>query len=69
MDNGEVRYATKWVRDGGPAWDSRAGLTGAQFHARYVALEGAGYLLLDASGYNTSSGTRYADIWLKNTAG
>jgi len=67
MDNGEVRYATKWVRDGGAAWDSHAGLTGAQFAARYATLSADGFFLIDASGYNTPSGTRYADIWLKNT--
>src|SRR5687768_7004989 len=69
VDDGEVRYATKWVRDGGPAWKSQFGLTGAQFHARYLTLPGEGYYLLDASGYNTAAGIRYADIWLKNTAG
>jgi hypothetical protein len=68
VDDGDVRYATKWVRDAGPAWNARAGLTGAQFHARYLAMQND-YLLLDASGYNTAAGTRYADIWLKNTAG
>ena len=69
VDNGAVRYATKWVRDGGPAWNARTGLTGVQFQARYATLSADGYFLLDASGYNTPSGLRYADIWLKNTAG
>src|SRR5688572_28223604 len=67
VDDGGVRYATKWVRDGGPAWNAHAGLTGAQFQARYATLSADGYFLLDASGYNTPSGLRYADIWLKNT--
>ena len=67
--NGEVRYAAKWVKDDGPAWTSKFGLTGAQFHARYLTLRTQGFRILDASGYNTSSGVRYADIWIKNTAG
>jgi hypothetical protein len=69
VDDGSVRFATKWVRDGGPSWKSQFGLTGAQFHARYLTLPGEGYYLLDASGYNTAAGIRYADIWVKNTAG
>ena len=69
VDNGAVRYATKWVRDGGPAWNARSGLTSAQFAARYATLSADGYFMLDASGYNTPSGLRYADIWLKNTNG
>jgi len=67
VDDGEVRFATKWVRDSGPAWSSRFGLTGAQFAARYATMSADGYFLLDASGYNTPSGLRYNDIWLKNT--
>src|SRR5688500_5857200 len=46
VDDGSVRFATKWVRDGGPSWNSRAGLTGAQFHARSLTLPGDGYFLL-----------------------
>jgi hypothetical protein len=69
VDDGSVHYATKWVRDGGPAWNARVGLTGAQFHARYLTFSADGYLLLDASGYNTPAGLRYADIWVKNVAG
>ncbi len=67
--NGEVRYAARWVKDAGPAWTSKYGLTGAQFHARYLALRAQGFLILDASGYNTAAGIRYADIWIKNTRG
>lgn len=68
MDNGQVRYATKWVRDGGPEWRSRFGMTGNEFHQRFLTLKDQGFLILDASGYNTPAGIRYADIWVKNTA-
>jgi len=68
VDNGDVRYATKWVRDGGPEWKSRFGMTGNEFHNRYLTLKDQGFLILDASGYNTPNGLRYADVWVKNTA-
>jgi hypothetical protein len=67
VDNGSVRYATKWIRDGGPEWKSRFGMTGNDFHNRYLALKDQGFMILDASGYNTPAGLRYADIWVKNT--
>jgi len=68
VDGGEVRYATKWVRDGSMQWQSRFGMTGDQFHQRFLTLKDQGFQILDASGYNTPSGTRYADIWVKNPA-
>ena len=66
---GEVRYATKWVKDGAGAWSSGFGLTGAAFHARYLDLKSRGFRIIDASAYVTAAGVRYADIWLQNTAG
>ncbi len=69
MDNGDVRFATRWVKTGGPAWSSKFGLTGDQFHARFLDLKAQGYRIIDASGYNTPNGVRYADIWEKNADG
>ena len=69
VDGAEVRYATKWVKDGAGAWSSQFGLTGAQFHERYLDLKARGYRIIDASAYVTAAGVRYADIWLRNTAG
>jgi beta-lactamase class A len=69
VDGGEVRYATRWIKDGNTGWSSQFGLTGAQFHARFVDLKAQGYRLIDASGYTTAGGVRYADVWVKNTAG
>ena len=36
MDDGEVRFATKWVQLSDVRFESRAGMTGDQFNARYV---------------------------------
>jgi len=68
MDNGNVRYATKWAKISGPKWQSRAGLTGEQFDARFNALR-ATHRIVDISAYNTPDGPRYADIWEENSAG
>ena len=69
FDNGETTFATKWVKAGGPSWTSKFGLTSDEFHDRYLKLADDGYRIIDASGYNTPNGVRYADIWEKNTAG
>ena len=69
VDAGEVRYATKWVKDGAGAWSSQFGLTGEQFHARYLDLKQRGYRMIDASAFVTAAGVRYADIWVINTSG
>jgi beta-lactamase class A len=68
-DNGATKFATKWVNTGGPAWTSKFGLTDPQFHARFLELKEKGYRIVDASGYNTGAGVRYADIWEENTDG
>lgn len=69
-DNGQVEFATKWVKSGGPKWSSKFGLTSAQFAQRFLDMKADGYRIVDASGYNTPSGAvRYADIWEKNTTG
>jgi hypothetical protein len=57
------------VETGGPAWNSKFGLTSDQFHARYLELKDKGYRIMDASGYNTAAGVRYADIWEQNAGG
>lgn len=65
MDNGQVRFATKWVKMKGPTWNSRFGMTGAEFDARFALLK-ATHRIVDISAYNTPEGSRYADIWEKN---
>ena len=67
MDDGNVRFATKWVKLGGK-FTSRFGLTGDQFDARFNQLK-ATHRIVDVSAYNTPDGPRYADIWLENKEG
>ncbi|HEY7640223.1 MAG TPA: serine hydrolase [Steroidobacteraceae bacterium] len=68
MDDGKVRYATKWAKLGGAKYTSRFGMTGDQFDARFNQLKGT-YRVVDISAYNTPDGPRYADIWLENKEG
>lgn len=68
MDDGEVRFATKWVQLSDVRFESRAGMTGDQFNARFNQLRET-YRVIDISAYNTPDGPRYADIWVENKAG
>jgi hypothetical protein len=77
LDGSAPRFATRWVRDGGPVWSSRFGLRGDSYtgpEKRFAAygseMQALGYRPTDVSGYNTASGdVRYAAIWERNTAG
>jgi beta-lactamase class A len=64
-----VRYFTRWVKAHGQAWAGYFGVTGTDHHSRFEALKAKGYRPIDVSGYNTSSGVRYAAQWVKNTTG
>lgn len=64
----EVRYATRWVRATGPERKVSHGLTGAQFHADYLANR-ALYRPVDVSGFNAPGGVLFNVIWERNTAG
>lgn len=63
-----TRFATKWVKQSGPAWKGWFGLTGDEFHQRYLELRSE-FRPLDVGGYNTPSGVRYTVIWERNVAG
>ncbi|WP_392482999.1 hypothetical protein [Nostoc sp. C110] len=64
--NGQSRYAAIWVKSGGPAWQSRHGLTSAQYQATFDKLVGEGYRLVHVSGYAVNGQDRYAAIWEKS---
>jgi hypothetical protein len=60
------RFATIWVKTGGPGWSARFGLTGAGLDSLYRQLR-ATHRPIDVSGYNTPSGaTRFAVVWERN---
>ncbi len=63
--NGEDRYAAIWVKENGPAWEARHGMTSAQYQATFNQLVGQGYQLTHVSGYNVNGQDKYAAIWVK----
>lgn len=65
---GQWYYAGIWVENKeNLAWASYRNLTTAEFSQRFAEFRDAGYLMVDVEGYSTSSGLRYAMIWVKNT--
>jgi len=56
-------YAAIWVKDNGPAFYARHGLTAAEYNAAFAYIVPQGYAptLLDA--WDTSVGTLFAGIW------
>lgn len=65
MDGGSVRFATKWIKDGGPGWRSWFGMKDEAFHQEYLNHKNT-HLPVDVSGYNTPDGVRYNVVWEEN---
>jgi Bacterial tandem repeat domain 1 len=63
--NGEARYAAIFEQSAGPAWQSRHGMTAAQYQATFDQLTNQGYRLTNVSGYEVNGQDYYAAIWQK----
>jgi hypothetical protein len=64
---GAEQYAAIWVKDGGPAFVARHGLTGTAYQAEFDALVGQqGYHLTWVSCYRHAGEQRFAAIWEKS---
>lgn len=66
---GVVRYAAKWSKRGGGAWQARHGQTGRQFQATFNQLVTKKYRLTHVDGYWTPQGVRYASIFERGGSG
>lgn len=65
----DVNFMTKWSKFGAGDWKSWFGMTGDEFHKRYLELKST-HRPVDVSGYNTPDGqTRYNVVWEENTQG
>ncbi|GEM_PF-421063 len=63
-------YAGIWVENReGLAWASFRNLTSQEFSNKFQEYSKNGYIMVDVEGYPTSSGLRYAMIWVENTEG
>ncbi|MGC4377203.1 hypothetical protein WD019_09740 [Fictibacillus sp. Mic-4] len=63
--SGRDRYAAIWVKEKGPAWQARHGMTAEQYQRTFNDLVKKGYRLVDVSGYAIGGKDRYAAIWVK----
>jgi CubicO group peptidase (beta-lactamase class C family) len=67
--DGARHYAAAWVQNvEGLSWDGRHDLTHAQFVDHYEEQKRLGRMPVDFDAYRTAAGTRYATIWVDNTA-
>src|SRR5919109_1344416 len=64
---GAVRYAALWVKQGGPAWAARHGLTSSKYQAAFDHYKKTGYRLTHVSGYAVGGAPRFAAIWQKTS--
>jgi hypothetical protein len=63
-----MRYAAIWQLAQGPAWETRHGMTPAQFAAQSDRYAARGFAIAHVDAAATSSGTRFAAIWEKRDA-
>ena len=64
---GQTRYAGIWVENReGLGWYSYRNLTSSEYADRFRERRDEGYRLVDMEAYQTSSGLRYAAIWVQN---
>ena len=63
---GEPHFAAIWEKDGGPAFQARHNLTGAQYQQTFDQLVGQGFRLRQVSAYTVGSEPRFAAIWQKD---
>lgn len=59
----EARYAGVWVKDGGPAYVARAGLTAAEYQAFVTGLAGQGFRPRSLSAFSVNGEERFAAVF------
>ncbi len=63
------RFAAIWVKEDGPGWVARHGLTGQQYQAEFDKWTGQGYCPSQVSGYSVGGQARYAALFEKANCG
>ncbi|HEX3092974.1 MAG TPA: serine hydrolase [Candidatus Angelobacter sp.] len=66
---GQERFAAIFDKSGGPAWQARHHMTGAEYQKAFDDFAKQGYRLKEVSGYNVGGQDMYAAIWEKNSGG
>ncbi|EEP77010.1 predicted protein [Uncinocarpus reesii 1704] len=62
---GNIYYAAIFVKEDGPAWASRHGLTSEGYQREFDELNKQGYMPKVVSGVSSGNSVRYAAIWEK----
>ena len=65
VDAGSERYASLWVKESGPEWQARHGLTAAQYQQAFNDFAKQGYRLTWVSAHEASGQLHYQGIWEK----
>jgi hypothetical protein len=63
---GQDRYAAIWVKDNGPAFIARHGMTSQQYQQEFDTHVGQGFRLKLVNGYDVGGQDRFAAIWEKD---
>src|SRR5947209_2391155 len=64
---GQERFAAIFDKSGGPAWQARHHMSGADFQKAFDDFSKQGFRLKEVSGYNVGGQDMYAAIWEKNS--
>jgi hypothetical protein len=64
---GSERFAGLWIKDGGPAFYARTGVSAADYQKYFDDYAKQGFRLTWVSAHNVGGSTRFEGIWEKNT--
>ena len=67
VSGGSERYAALWVKESGPAWQARHGLSSADYQKTFDDLVKQGYRLTWVAGYDSGGAVKFAAIWEKRS--
>jgi CubicO group peptidase (beta-lactamase class C family) len=65
VSGGSERYAAFWVKEGGPEWQARHGLSAADYQKAFDDFFKQGYRLTWVTGYESGGTVKFAAIWEK----
>lgn len=66
MSDTTPRYTGIWVKQGGPAWQARHGLSAANYQTTFTQLVAQGYRPIRVTAFATPAGTQFGAIWDKS---
>src|SRR5437764_1202808 len=67
VSGGTERYAALWVKESGPEWQARHGLSEADYQKTFNDLTKQGFRLTWISAHEAGGSVRYAGIWEKKS--